>query len=688
MKNKLGVILLGTIISLLCIYYLTLSYITKRIEQQATTYSQNAAGEVDYAKRQSYLDSIWQKPVFYLFGAPYTYKELKETELSLGLDLQGGMHVTLEIMPEAIVSALAAHPQDTVLQRALALAHVRQKTEKVPYVDAFYEAFRALDKRPLRALFAHIGTKDRLSIQADDDEVLTLLRQEVDQAIDRAFYILRARIDKFGTSQPNIQQLESSARIQIELPGVDNPARVRKLLQDLAELSFWQVKANEDLAPILSAINDQWIKEKDLSALAAPKPDSLLTQTPDDNLEDLFEDAAPDSLLAKTKTDSIEAIANALEDSLGNQDISPLYAKLRNQGGGGLVYAEEDTSQINALLRRPSIQNILPRDTRFLWSAKGQDIQGEQLHTLYALTLNRQDKPALSGDVITDARQDFDQYARPSISMQMNSQGAKAWRRVTKENIGKPIAIVLDDKVCSAPVVEGEIRDGRSQITGSFTLEEAKDLANILKSGALPAPTKIVEDVVIGPTLGKQAQKQGLISMLAGLVLVALFMIMYYNKGGLLADVALAFNIFFIIGILTQLNAALTLPGIAGIVLTIGMSIDANVLIFERIREELRTDVHPLKAIQMGYKRAYGTIIDANVTTFLTGAILYMLGQGPIKGFAITLMIGILCSVFSAVYLTRLMLTWLIGKKQNPNVQFSSKWSSHCLLYTSDAADE
>ena len=707
MKNKLGVVLLTTVITLLCLYYLSLSLITRRIEERATTAATDSLGQINTLARQQYLDSIWNEPVVDALGLSFSYKELKETELNLGLDLQGGMHVTLEVSPSGVIRALARNPKDSALNAALAAA----KGADEDFINAFYKAYQqAKPNSKLTDLFAHLSTQGKIDPTDTDAAVLDVLRSEAEDVITRSFYILRARIDRFGTSQPNIQRLQNSARIQIELPGVDNPARVRNLLRGVAELNFYEVANPNDISPVFSSINQWYLstlqdsasqelddlldEPDDLADLLAEEPafedlstdaDSLSSN--DTTLNSLTDTAAInssaedttllDSTLNESALDSLLAdSATTAQDSSVQDDpltkSAPLFSLLR--ASDRLLYEVKDTTQINRFLKQEAVQERIPASFQLLWSVQPITQDNTSYLELHILE-NPTGTPSLSGNVITNASQTFDQFGRPAISMQMNSLGAKKWRLLTRNNIGEQIAIVLDNRVYSAPVVESEIANGTSQITGDFSIEESKDLANILKSGALPAPIEIVEDVVIGPTLGKLAQKQGVISILSGFCIVILFMVMYYARGGIIANVALAFNIFFILGVLTQLNASLTLAGIAGIVLTIGMSIDANVLIFERIREELRSGTGIKQAVQLGYKRAYSSIIDANVTTFITGGILYVLGQGPIKGFAITLMVGIVCAFFTAVFITRLVITWILERKDSGNVTFSTIFS-------------
>ncbi len=664
MQNKGVIVFLTVVITGLCLYYLSFTFVSSGIQKQATEYAVEADGNVDFAKRRSYLDSIWREPVYNFLGADFTYQEIKETELGLGLDLQGGMQVTLEVSPVEIVKGLAGNPKDPGFNQAVDEAREAAKTSTEKYVDLFYSAWQSNNPdRQLSSIFATAANRGRISLESSDAEILEIIDTEVENAIERSFNILRTRIDRFGTSQPNIQRIQGTGRIQVELPGVDNQERVRNLLQGVAKLQFWEVAEVNELGGSLDAINAAWVADN---------------QNADTSDEDTV------STENMTEEDSLR---NALEKQLAeidpmnpSNDVSPIYSLI--QPNYGLAYQVRDTIIINRILKNPDYKSLLPRDIKLLWGVKPFVPEGTDLEILelYAIRAPRgADQAPLEGDVVTDARQVLDQTSRPAVSMQMNAEGARKWRSLTGANIGRRIAVVLDDYVYTAPVVNGEIPTGQSEISGSFTLQEAQDLANILKSGSLPAPTQIVEESIIGPTLGKEAQGQGIISMVAGLVLVVLFMVAYYSKGGLVAIAALVFNIFFILGILAQLGAALTLPGIAGIVLTIGMSIDANVLIFERIKEELRNGAGLLASINAGYNKAFSAILDSNVTTFLTGAILYALGQGPVKGFAIVLMIGIASSFFSAVFITRVIVHWMSKKGEKSSISFATPFAKNAL---------
>ncbi|MCB0489379.1 MAG: protein translocase subunit SecDF [Cyclobacteriaceae bacterium] len=673
MRNKGVVVGLTIIITALCLYYLSFTFVSRKVNDDAIAYATNANGTVDLGKKQSYLDSLWSKSVYNLFGAEYTYKEVKENELSLGLDLQGGMHVTLEVSPVDIIKGLSGNSDDPAFIAALKEASEMQKASQERFSSLFFQAFKeANPDRSLASIFASAANKDRISLSDDDNKVMQFINEEIESAIDRSFTILKTRIDQFGTSQPNIQRLQGTGRIQIEIPGADNPQRVRKLLQGVARLEFWEIVEYSDpqLNQSLAAINDKLVKERAANVKPVAQesvneePAELTTET--DSLASALEE----------QLSQVRDSASNILDSLANSNLSPLFT-LSNPGIP-FLYDVKDTSQINRILKRPDVRSLLPRNVGYFWDVKAEpDITpGVEDLRLNFVNVPRNGKPLLTGEVINDARLDYDQFARPAVSMTMNAAGSRAWSKITAAAASKQpqgrIAIVLDNYVYTAPTVQGEIPNGNSQITGSFELEEAKDLANVLKAGSLPAPTRIVEEAIIGPTLGKVAQNQGLISMVCGLGIVALFMIAYYSKGGWVANLALLFNIFFILGILAQLNAALTLPGIAGIVLTMGMAVDANVLIYERIKEELKMGSLLKEAIRKGYSRAFDTIFDSNVTTLLTAIFLFVLGQGPLKGFAIVLMIGIATSFFSAVYISRVVVEWMTRKGDQAKVSFDS----------------
>jgi SecD/SecF fusion protein len=698
MRNQSGIVILTVLVSLLCIYYLSFTLVSNQVQKEAEEYATDAEGNIDFSKKQDYLDSVWTEPVYNLLGIEYTYEEVKETELNLGLDLRGGMHVVLEVSPTEIIRALSGNSKDADFQQALDLARERRATSQQRFTELFADAFQEVaPNKQLSQIFANAANRGRISRSSTNDEVMAIIDEEVENAIDRSFNILRTRIDRFGTSQPNIQRLQGTGRIQVELPGVDNPERVRKLLQGVAKLEFLQVYNSPELGSSFQEINNLLVAEMEpgegeslADALADEGEDDLsdLNPTEDsetiegaldqDDVPEIAENEGEDDLEAQLSRAGADSTAL---DSMLNSQVSPLFSLLKGGAGyGGLVYGVEDTAQINDILQREDVQALLPSDVDLAWQVKPDDEQNPVLQ-LYTLRRERGGKAPLTGEVITNARQDYDPNARPAVSMQMNAEGTRLWKRLTANSVGQQIAIVLDDRVYSAPVVNEEIPSGSSIISGNFTIQEAQDLANILEAGALPAPTRIVEEAIVGPTLGREAQKQGVTSILVGLGIVVLFMIAYYAKGGLVANVALLFNIFFVLGILAQptINAALTLPGIAGIVLTIGMAIDANVLIFERIREELRNGMRLKAAIKTGYSKAYSSIIDSNATTFLTALILFIFGQGPVRGFAVTLMIGIICSFFSAVFITRVIIEWMTRNGDDSKVSFAMPFSADLL---------
>ncbi len=673
MRNKGVVVVLTIIITALCLYYLSFTFVSRKVQDDAIAYATNSSGSVDLFKKQSYLDSLWSKPVYNLFGVEYTFKEVKENELNLGLDLQGGMHVTLEISPVDIIRGLSGNSQDPAFIAALQRASEMQKSSQERFSTLFYEAYKeANPNQNLAILFASAANKDRVSLSDDDSKVMEFINLEIESAIDRSFTILKTRIDQFGTSQPNIQRLQGTGRIQIEIPGADNPARVRKLLQGVAQLEFWEIVEynDEQLNQSLFAINEKLVKEQNAAK-------ALETTNTAEDLEEALVDTSDStkSLLEEQLSQVQDSASNPL-DSITNSNLSPLFSL--STPGIPFLYDVKDTATINRILARPDIRALLPRTISYRWDVKAEPELTPNVDDLRLnfINVSRNGKALLTGEVINDARLDYDQFARPAVSMTMNAAGSRAWSKITAAAAAKSppgrIAIVLDNYVYTAPTVQGEIPNGNSQITGSFELEEAKDLANVLKAGSLPAPTRIVEEAIIGPTLGKVAQSQGVISMICGLAIVALFMIAYYSKGGWVANLALLFNIFFILGILAQLNAALTLPGIAGIVLTMGMAVDANVLIYERIKEELKMGSMLKEAIKKGYSRAFDAIFDSNVTTLLTAIFLFVFGQGPLKGFAIVLMIGIATSFFPAVYISRVVVEWMTRKGDQSKVSFDS----------------
>ncbi|AKD03233.1 protein translocase subunit SecDF [Pontibacter korlensis] len=676
MRNKSLIIVLTLIVSALCLYYLSFSFVAANIQNKAEAFATDAQGNVDLAKKQSYLDSMAKEEVY----LGMTYEEVKENELGLGLDLRGGMHVVLEVSPVEIIKSMSGNSKDPNFLKALDRAKELQKNSQERFTTLFAQAYREVEPNGrLSRIFSNTANRGKISYESTNEEVVEVIQSEVDAAIDRSFNILRTRIDRFGVTQPNIQRLKGTGRIQIELPGVDNPDRVRNLLQGMANLEFWEVWSPQEFTPYFMQVGQH------LDELQRAGKLNIGTTTTTTNAPVAQQGASDDVLAQAAGADSTlldsTAVASAQTDtaasqldSLNNQQAGVL-ASLFTQMPGGIGANVRDTAQINELFNRPDVRSILPPNMKFLWGVKPlAGDNGQQFVEMYAIKKGRDGKAPLTGEVINDARQDFDQAGRPEISMTMNATGARKWARLTGDNIGRQVAIVLDNYVYSAPVVQGEITGGNSSISGNFTVDEAQDLANILKAGKMPAPTRIVEEAIVGPSLGQEAINQGLLSTVAGLLIVVVFMIAYYSRGGFIADLALLFNVFFILGVLAQFGAALTLPGIAGIVLTLGMAVDANVLIFERMREEAAKGLSMREVINAGYDKAFSTILDANVTTFIVGFILYFFGSGPVKGFAITLMIGIVTSFFTSVFISRLLVESTF--KKAGKLSFSSALSN------------
>jgi SecD/SecF fusion protein len=682
MQNKNGIIALTVIVSLLCAYYLSFTFVSQKIQGQADAFATTDKG-LDYAKRQKYLDSMGKVNVYNLGFANFTYNQVKNNELHLGLDLQGGMHVVLEVSPVEILKGLANNTDDANFAKAIAAAQERQKTSTAQFTTLFFEEYEKIaGVGKLSVVFANSSNQGRIDVKTPETQIKTIIQSEVDGAIDRAYNIIKTRIDKFGTTQPNVQRIPNTSRIQVELPGVDNPERVRKLLQGVAKLEFWEVYEAKDYIQYIQKANDFLVKRQKASALLTG--DSTVPQAVKDTVKALATndttkkaDSAKNNLADQLKKDG-KTIGDTSKQA-DPKDVSPLFAKLASPRE--LVYEAGDTAQINTLINDREVRNLIPQNMVFAWEAKANfedKEKGKSYYTLYVLKKSKNGKASLGGEVIEDARGDLDRIngGKPYVSMQMNPEGARLWKKLTGANINNRIAIVLDGLVYSAPVVQSEIGGGNSQISGNFTIEEAQDLSNILKAGKLPAPTRIVEEAVVGPSLGKESINQGLISTLVGLALVIGFMVFYYAQGGVVANVALSFNIFFLIGIMAQLGSALTLPGIAGIVLTFGMAVDANVLIYERVREELKNGKSIIEALELGYEKAFASIFDSNVTTLLTGVILLLFGSGPIKGFAVTLVIGILISFFTAVYVSKVIIFW--WAKNYPNsMKFGNSWTNN-----------
>ncbi len=668
MQNKGLVISLTVIVTLLCFYYLSFTFVGRKVQKDAIAHATDKAGQVDLNKKQSYLDSMWNVPVYNLLGAEFTYKEVKDNELSLGLDLQGGMHVTLEVSPVDIIRGLSDNSQDSSFLKALSAASKIKKTSRKSFSDIFFDVYQSQtpDKK-LADIFANSVTKGRIAISDGDAQVKSVVDAEIESAIDRSFTIIRNRLDQFGTSQPNVQRLPGSGQIQVEIPGADNPQRVRKLLQGAARLEFW------DVVDPLSALNAPLMRINDIIVKEQQAKKTSGTKTTDGS-ESLSSLATGDS----TQTDSA-AVAKGL-DSLTNSNpsMSPIFALSKPQGA--FHYAVKDTAAINAIFRRADIRAILPKNIGLYWSNKPEKDQlGQEGMDLYFLDIGRNGKSKLTGEVITDARNDNDEIGRPAVSMNMNATGTRTWAKWTAEASNKSprgrIAIVLDNVVYSAPSVNGEIPNGNSQISGNFTQEEANDLANVLKAGSLPAPTKIVEETSVGPTLGAESIRNGIISIIVGFLIIVFFMFVVYNAAGWVADLAVIINLIFLLGILASLNSALTLPGIAGILLSLAIAVDANVLINERVKEDINAGKSLDASVRAGYKGAFTAIIDSNVTTLIKGFVLLTFGSGLIYGFAVTLIIGIICSFFTSVFFTRVLFEYYT--RRGKNISFSQGWSKN-----------
>jgi len=679
MQNRSSVLFFLVLFSLICLYQISFTWVVDKVEKDAVSYS---AG--DFEKEKFYLDSIGSQEVYNLGFAKYNYKECKEREINLGLDLRGGMNVTLEVSVVDILRALSNNSIDKTFNDAINLAIDKQKSSPQDFIILFKESFESFGEgKKLASVFYTEELSDKINPNSTNEEVIEIIQNEVKDAVDRTFNILRSRIDRFGVTQPNIQKLEYSGRILIELPGVKDPARVKKLLQGTAELAFWETYEYVEVLPYLEKANI-YLRDKIESESIAINEEiqdidisnnDIKTEDTKSLKDELFSSASNGDTLSG---ESADTSSGSLEDFQKNY---PLYAILypnidanNNPVDGPVVGVAnvKDTAQINDYFKKDSeLYNFFPKNLKFAWTVKSVDQEGDFVQLIALKTtlfdpVTKNSIPVLGGEVISDARQDFDPVSnRPVVSMIMNSEGSRDWAKITKENITRSVAILLDGFVYSFPTVQSQITGGSSQISGNFTINEATDLANVLKSGKLPARSKIVEEAIVGPSLGEEAIQAGFKSFVIALSIVLIYMILYYSLGGFVSNIALLANMFFIIGVLASLNAVLTLPGIAGIVLTIGIAVDANVLIYERIREELLSGKGVRLAIADGYNNAYSAIIDANVTTLLTGIILYSFGSGPVKGFATTLVIGILTSLFSAIFITRLVFEARLRKKKN-----------------------
>ena len=663
MQNKGFVKVLAVLLTLVCLFYLSFSFVTGYHMDKAAQDPKGAA---------HYLDSVQNEKVW--LGS-YTLKQCREMEIGLGLDLKGGMNVILEVSVPDVVKTLADNKTDEAFNKAIAQAAKEQVTSQEDFITLFVRAYKKeAPQGKLAELFATQQLKDKVNTRSTDAEVEKVLREEVKAAVDNSYNVLRTRIDRFGVAQPNIQTLEGSmGRIMVELPGIKEPERVRKLLQGSANLEFWETFEAKEIVPFLISAD-----QKAASLLAMEeKTDTVAAQAENANIV-----SAKDSLTAALKGEQVA-------ESTGMERLKkqhPLAAVLQmNQSGVGAIvgYADyRDTASVNNILAMPEIKKMMPRDLKLMWGVKASDFDKTgRIFELYAIkSTERNGRAPLEGDVITDAKDEYDQFNKPCVSMSMNTEGARRWAVLTKQNIGKEIAIVLDGYVYSAPRVNGEITGGNSQITGNFTPELTKDLANVLKSGKMPAPARIVQEDIVGPSLGQESINQGIMSFIVALIILMTYMCaMYGFIPGMIANMALFINFFFTLGILTSFQAALTMSGIAGMVLSLGMAVDANVLIYERTKEELRAGKGTKQALSEGYANAFSAIFDSNLTSIITGIILFYFGTGPIRGFATTLIIGILCSFFTAVFLTRLVYEHYMGKDKWLNLTFTTGISKNLM---------
>lgn len=676
MQNKGIVIVTAVLLTLASIFYLSFSV--------ATSYYDSKASKIeDQIAQQDYKDSVKYLGV-------YTYQKCLETQIGLGLDLKGGMNVILEISVPDVIEVLADHKTDAAFVKSMAEAKKEEESSQSDFISLFIKAYQKnAPGHRLAEIFATQQLKGKVSTQSTDKEVEEALRTEVQAAIDNSFNVVRNRIDKFGVVQPNIQKLEGQeGRIMVEMPGVREPERVRKLLQGSANLEFWETYNSQEVIPYLSQLDqrianiatEQVDTVKAEAAEAAPADTAKAAEQPKFQIKK--EEANAAGVAAQAGKSTEEQIEEA-------KKRNPLFAVLQPTGAGSLslvAYANaRDTAYINGILNSPEAKQIIPSDCKLMWSAKPADgIDAKNIFELHALKVTTANGRApLEGDVIVDAKDEFDNFNRPCVSMQMNSEGARLWAQLTKANVGKAVAIVLDGVVYSAPRVNSEIEGGNSQISGNFTIEDTKDLANTLKSGRMPAPARIVQEEVVGPTLGAQSIQQGLTSFVIAFIVLCLYMIMMYGfVPGMMANSALIVNLFFTGGILASFQSALTMPGIAGIVLTLGTAVDANVLIYERIKEELRKGLNLKEALRAGYSNAFSAIFDSNLTSLITGVILLTIGTGPIKGFATTWIIGIFCSFFTAVFLTRIVYENRLNKNKWMNLTFVTGVSKNLLQNT------
>ena len=672
MQNKGFVKVFAVLLTLVCVFYLSFSFVTRYHMDKA---AQDPKGEAHY------LDSMQNEKVY--LGS-YTLKQCREMEIGLGLDLKGGMNVILEVSVPDVVKALADNKTDEAFNKAVAEASKQSITSQDDFITLFVKEYKKqAPNGKLAELFATQQLKDKVTTRSSDSEVEKVLREEVKAAIDNSYNVLRTRIDRFGVAQPNIQALEGKmGRIMVELPGIKEPERVRKLLQGSANLEFWETFDAKEIVPYLSSVDNRL---RDILAVesGAASADSVAADTV--AVAQASAISAADSLAAALKGETASNSA-AMEQMKKEHPLASVLQLNPNGYGSVVGYADyKDTAQVNQYLAMKEVKEMLPKDLRLKWGVKAADFDKQgRIFELYAIkSTERNGRAPLEGDVITDAKDEYDQFNKPCVSMSMNTDGARRWAVLTKNNVGKAIAIVLDGYVYSAPNVNGEITGGHSQITGNFTPEVTKDLANVLKSGKMPAPARIVQEDIVGPSLGQESINAGVFSFVVALILLMIYMCMMYGFiPGMIANGALFLNFFFVLGVLSSFQAALTMSGIAGMVLSLGMAVDANVLIYERTKEELRAGKGVKKALADGYSNAFSAIFDSNLTSIITGIILFNFGTGPIRGFATTLIIGILVSFFTAVFMTRIVYEHFMNKDKLLNLTFTTPVSRNLMTNT------
>lgn len=680
MQNKGGIKFLTIVLAIACLYQLSFTLVTSNVEKNA-----RKAANGDPIIERNYLDSIKSEPVYDLGFIKYTYSECKEKEINLGLDLRGGMNVMLEISVRDVLVALSDNSKDVAFNQAIQMATEKQKSSRADYITLFEESYKEVAPTgKLTTIFSTFDLRESIMPGMSNGEVIKVLRTQAESAISNSFNVLRSRIDRFGVTQPNIQRLENSGRILVELPGVKEPERVRKLLQGTASLEFWATYSNAEVFPMFQQVNER------LNEIYTAQEALGLTPGIEETMTEVS--VEKDSLVIEKEQDLLTQLPESAKDSTGMRaemmKNNPFFALLTPvidpQSGQAIDspvvgYAHvKDTAAVNAILNMQQIKSLLPRTMKLMWGVKAFDEAGTT-YELYAINGNTKDgKPLIDGGAVVEARPEYSQYGSTAeVSMAMNPTGSRVWARMTSDNIGKSIAIVLDGYVYSAPRVQNEISGGRSSITGNFTINEATDLANVLKSGKLPAPARIIQEAVVGPTLGKESIDTGMMSFILAFILVLAYMIFYYHGAGLVACIALILNLFLLFGVLASFGAVLTLPGIAGIVLTMGMAVDANVIIYERVKEELRAGKALSAAITDGYKNAYSAIIDGQSTTLITGIVLFIFGSGPVQGFATTLIIGILTSLYCAIFVTKMIFAAYL--ERGKNISFSNKWTKNMM---------